>query len=312
MWIKRLLLFTIVLAAYVQIMVNNPDQEIKKVGLQPALKIFARQIDYADHIEFIYQPGLRRLAVAKEGLAVKAVTPDTDNNYARIAEQLLVYDGFAITQCSAMDNWHTSTVGKAYLKKFYIKGYRAVVFDGGHHLPTLGLVPDIIIVPQMCGYTVHSYMRDGMKVEKLKALAEELDLPCVIAVLPRWTVFKEEQALKNVTEAIIAESVYSTKPARGLEITAEYHMSKYNNKILIYINQQYWEQRQLLLKRLKRLGTSDVDKIYLAFDYKQINIEQSQDFSDWLGEELKVAVETVNEPVCVFNAFWGDRSVLSK
>ncbi|HPF43066.1 MAG TPA: hypothetical protein PKV15_00050 [Syntrophomonadaceae bacterium] len=312
MWRKRTLLLLIFLVSYLHLMVNNPVREIKTIGLEPLQKIAARQIDYADHIQFIYQPELRPLTIAKEELTVKAITPGPDDNFKQIAEQLTESDGFAIVQCSAMDSWHTSETGKAYLMKMYPRGYRIVVFDGGHHLPTLGLAPDILVVPQMCGYAVHSYMQDGMQIKKLKELAADLELSCVIAVLPRWAVFKQQQALESVTKIIIEKSDYNKNPAGVLNINTEYHMSKYNHRILLYIDQNYYRHTEVLLERIKGLGTDDVDKIYLAFDYKKINRQQAKDFAAWLGKELAVAIETVNEPVYVFNAFWGDRSVLSE
>ncbi len=312
MWRKRTLLLLIFLVSYLHLMVNNPGPEIKTVGLEPLEKMAVQQIDYAEHLQFIYQPGLRPLAIAKEELAVKAIIPGPHHNFEQIAEQLSGSDGFAIVQCSAMDSWHTSETGKAYLQKMYSKGYRIVVFDGGHHLPTLGLAPDILVVPQMCGYAVHSYMQDGMQIKKLKELAMDLDLPCVIAVLPRWAVFKQQQSLESITKIIIAQSNYNKDPVRILNIKTEYHMSKYNHRILLYVDQPYYSHTEVLLERIKGLGTDDVDKIYLAFDYKEINRQQAKDFAAWLGKELAVSVETVNEPVYVFNAFWGDRSVLSE
>lgn len=300
------------MVSYLHLMVNNPGQEIKTVGLEPLQKMAAQQINYADHIQFIYQPGLRPLAIAKEKLTVEAITPGSNHNFEQIAEHLSGSDGFAIIQCSAMDSWHTSETGKAYLQKMHLKGYRAVVFDGGHHLPTLGLAPDILVVPQLCGYAVHSYMKDGMQIKKLKELAADLNLPCVIAVLPRWAVFKQQQALESVTKIIIVQSNYNQNPVRRLNINTQYHMSKYNHRILLYVDQSYYRHTDVLLERIEGLGTEDVDKIYLAFDYKAINLQQAKDFAAWLGEELSVSVETVNEPVYVFNAFWGDRSVLSE
>lgn len=312
MWWKRALLILIFLAAFLQLLVNNHGQEIKKVAVVPIQKIIARHIRFSDHMELIYQPGLRPLAVDKEELAVEAIISGFEDDFIRVAEHMSGYDGFALVQCSAMDCWHTSTVGKAYLYKMHPKGYRVVVFDGGHHLPTLGLAPDILIVPQISGYAAHSYMRDGMRIDKIKDLAEELDLPCVIAVLPRWAVFKEQQALESAAKTIIEHSCYSNNPSRELNINAKYHMSKYNHKLLIYINQHYYMDKDTLLENIKESGIADVNKIYLAFDYKQINLQQARDFTEWLGEELAIAVEIVNEPIYVFNAFWGDRSVLSE
>lgn len=312
MWLKRCLFIIVLFTACVQVMVNEPCQGLKRIVLQPILGIYARQIDYGAHIEFIYQPGLRRLSTPKEELFLKAVIPAQNNDYIQIVEELLFKEGFALTQCSAMDHWHTTPSGQIYLEKMYKRGYRAVVFDGGHHLPTLGLSPDIIIVPQMYGYAVHSYMRDGMSIQKLQALAEELELPCVIAVLPRWSVIKEEQSLQMITQTIIRQSAYNSVPHHELKIHADNRISKYNHKILVYVDQPYFQQPELLIGKIRSLGIGDIDKIFLAFDYKQIGRQQGLDFERWLAKELDVMVETVNEPVYVFNAFWGDMSVLSQ
>jgi hypothetical protein len=307
MWLKRILLFSIVLAAYVHIMVNNPDDGIKAIGYKPMLDYYASRISYAEHIKIIYDPGLRKLSVPKEQIKITAVLPECDNDHEQIVGQLFESKGFAIIQCSAMDNWHTTAKGKTYLDKMYQHGYRAVVFDGGHHLPTLGLGPDIIIVPQMAGYTVHSYMRDGMKVEKIHAILKDINSPAVIAVLPRWALIKQEKALVSITKTVLNLADYRAEPAGKFSITAENRMSKYNNHIFIYINNQYYKNPSLLIKRISRLGINDVHKIYLAFDYQSIDKYQALAFTDWLHEQLAIKVETVNEPVNVFNAFWGGK-----
>lgn len=305
MWLKTVLLAVIIITSFVHIMVNNPDERLKRIVWQPVLSYYAAQINYTEHIDLIYTPGIRKLAIPKEDVVVKAVIPNNDNNYEQIVNKVLQTKGFALTQCSAMDSWHTSNKGQSYLKKMYRKGYRAVVFDGGHHLPTLGLVPDIIIVPQMAGYTLHSYMRDGMKIARLVALAEELKLPTTIAVLPRWAVIKHEKALENITQEILINNTYKTAPAQEINITADTRMSKYNNTILIYINNRYYKEPLLLLKSIKGLGTDDVKKIYLAFDYNNINKQEAKVFVAWLKKELAIEVEMVNEPVNFFNVFWG-------
>lgn len=312
MWSKKVLLALIILASFFQIIISSPSQIIKKYGIDPVQKIIAREIDYASQMELVYQPGLRHLGIPAERLLVKAILPGSQHSFTQIAEDLSAGSGFVIIQCSAMDSWHTTKAGQAQLAKIRSKGYRAVIFDGGHHLPTLGLAPDILIVPQMHGYALHSYMRDGMKVKKIIEMAYELELPCIIAVLPRWAVFKEEQALAKLTRTIMEKCGFNQASIEAPPILAEYHMSKYNHKMFIYIDQDYYKNGESLLENINRLGTGEVKKIYLAFDFKKINMLQAQVFAECLGDSLEIATEIVNEPVYLFNAFWGDKSVLSK
>lgn len=312
MWSKRVLVILIFLTAFLQLMVHNPSQMIKTVCIEPVQTIIGRQIDYARHMELVYQPGLRHLGVPKEKILVEAVLPGSKHSFARIVKRLSANKGFAIIQCSAMDSWHTSKTGKIHLEKMRTVGYRVVIFDGGHHLPTLGLAPDILIVPQMHGYALHSYMRDGMQVKKIRDIAAELQLPCVIAVFPRWAVFKEQQALEKVTRTIISASGYRREPVIAASIDAEYHISKYNHRMFIYIDEQYYKDRDSLRGSIDRLGIDDVNKIYLAFDFKRINIQQAKVYAEYLEESLAIATEIVNDPVNFFNAFWSDKNVLSK
>lgn len=307
MWLKRILLTMIIAGVYVQIMVNNPAESMKSLGYTKMLGFYAARINYSGNIKLVQDPGLRKLSIAKEEISIYAVLPGDKNDFGQIADHLLEKEGFAVIQCSGMDCWHTSQEGRNYLPPIYTKGYRVVVFDGGHHLPTLGLKPDIILIPQISGYLAHSYMKDGMRVEKLLKIAREAGSTAVIAVIPRWALIKQEDALKNITREILARSGYRQESAGDGTIIADQRMSKFNNKIFIYVNDQYYKDPRLLIKRIIKLGVEDVEKIYLAFDYKNINKRQSWEFAESLNKGLSREIEIVNEPVNVFNVFGGGK-----
>jgi len=312
MWLKRILLSIIVAGVYIHIMVNNPAEPLKSLGYKSMLGYYASQIDYSANIRLVHDPGLRKLSFPKEKAHICAVLPEDEGSFVQIADQLLETDDFAVIQCSGMDCWHTSQEGRIYLHKIYNRGYRVVVFDGGHHLPTLGLRPDIILVPQMSGYLVHSYMKDGMRINKLLQIAQEICSPSVIAVIPRWALVKQKDALTGAVREIFDRSSYRQEPAGDVIMMADKRMSKFNNRIFIYVNEEYYKDAGLLISRIKKLGAQDVQKIYLAFDYKSINKGQSQDFAEFLEEELSREIEIVNEPVNVFNVFWEGNGVLQK
>ena len=307
MWEKRLYLLIIILGLYIYLMINHPSEILKSLGYNSFLEIYAQTVSAGADCTIIYNPGLRKLDHPVNKIKIDAVLPGTEKDYDNILDHLLADNVGAVVECSDLDSWHTSSKGIKYLHKIREKAYRIVIFDGGHHLATIGLEPDIIIIPQLAGYAVHSYMLDGMKVSKILELAREAGSPSIIATVPRWALVKNKRSLINITEKTLLSCSYSDSPKKPFEPLTERRISKYGEIIFAYINKEYSDNIYLFLKRLNLLGTAGIKKICLAFDYNYTSREEAEIFIKTINKTTRLPVERVNEPVKTTGVFWSDR-----
>ncbi len=312
MLLKRLLLGVIIIAVYVNWLIYYPSDSIKKLGANQAIDFYAHLISPQAPVKLVHNPGLRDISIDNDSLNIKAVLPGTKPGAATV-DLFLASQAQVIIECSELDSWHTSESGRPYLHKIREQGYRVVIFDGGHHLPTLGLEPDLIIMPVMNGYVLHSYMLDGIKTEKVVDIIEEINAPIVAAQVSRWYLVKNEKSLIAITDKALKKAGPATRSDETLIPKSNNKMSKYNNTILAYIDKTYSQDINLFFKNLKQLGIAEVNKVYLAFDYRWISVDDADEYVNKLSELSKLKVEKVNEPVKVSNSFWGGLlSVLEK
>ncbi|NLT20868.1 MAG: hypothetical protein GXY16_07710 [Syntrophomonadaceae bacterium] len=295
---KTLLLALIIVAIYISVMLNNPDERLKAAGYNQLLDWYGLTVTKFAELEYVHNPGLRFLN-NNSFLAVEAVIPDGRTDYAtRLDKAMLSCQ--AIVECSGMDAWHTTSAGQRYLNYMRNKIYRVVVFDGGHHLPTLGTSPDIIIVPVFKGYAVHSYMRDGMKVECLTTILKVIDSPSVVVTVPRFFLVKSTGSLTQVTHRVITESSNNiqadeeTNPGQ-----ANPYGSRYKDCLFAYISSQKVNNWQDFLTGFKTLYNKDINHVYLAFNYNEVDGLKARQFARQLQTELGIPVEIVNSPVKV-------------
>ncbi|MEN6326159.1 MAG: hypothetical protein ABFD18_08145 [Syntrophomonas sp.] len=309
MWRKSIYLLLIIAAFYTNLMINYPSDTLKSLGYNQALDWYAAQVSSRAVCHILYNPGLRPLKFPDAKLKVGTLLPGSTSNYAGQLEQLLGRHCQVIVECSAADTWHTSQDGQVYLEKLRAQAYRAVIFDGGHHLPTLGMAPDIIIVPDIAGYAVHSYMLDGMKVAKIQELIKESGSNTILVSVPRWALIKNEHALGLIAQKALAGASYQSESAAFRPLARE-RMSKIHGTAFAWVNRESLENSSRFINNLKSMGSLDLVKIYLAFDYNYINHDQAGFFAAKLRKEFEVPVETVNQPVKVANVFWGGCNVL--
>ncbi|MDD2372563.1 MAG: hypothetical protein WC109_08505 [Syntrophomonadaceae bacterium] len=301
---KKAYLFIILTAFYTAVMINYPSPLIKSLGYQQGLNLYAHMVSTRSRYDFISSPGLRKLDNL-EG-TVRAVTPEQGRNFASILDKHLAQGSSCIIECSELDTWHSSPAGLQYLRKMRPRTYRVVIFDGGHHLPSLGLSPDIIIIPRLAGYAVHSYTLDGVKIATIEKMARECGIPSVIVTVPRMALVKNETAMENITVRIL-DSCPRQEVAADFNPVANSRMSKYNGFIFAYIDRNYAKNPALFNKRVGELGTKGVKKIYLAFDFKYSSKQQASNYCQQLEGNWELPVECVNQPVKVMNVFWGGR-----
>ncbi|HBK53150.1 hypothetical protein [Syntrophomonas wolfei] len=308
MRIKRISLFIILLAFYTSIMINYPSECLKNLGYNRVLDFYGRWVSSSCNLDFLYNPGLRQTAIPLHTSRVAAVIPGGSNQgIKRQMEKLLAEKYQVIIECSAIDTWHSSKDGQEYLSRIAAQAYRVVVFDGGHHLPTLGMAPDIILVPELAGFAVHTYMLDGMRVETIRDLAEEAGCPAVIVRIPRLALVKNQRSLSIITRRIMAASHYSDRESSTGKIMLQSRMSKFNGIIFAYVNYEYAKKPELFCQCLNALGVGDARKLYLAFDYGCISPEEAGEFMKKVSKSSGLPAQIVNEAVKVSSVFWGGK-----
>lgn len=301
---RRFWLIIMIASLYIYIMSHNPPEWLKSLGYNHLLDWYSVYICEQAPVELVYNPGLKTLTTEGK-LEVKSFIPDGRYNYGDRLEKALKEGYQAVVECSGMDAWHTSSQGKKFLDRMYPQFYRVVVFDGGHHLPTLGLQPDVILVPVLRGYAVHSYTQDGIKVDILVELAREAGIPTVIATVPRWGLVKRDKCLDKLALRTITRAGYTSKTNTGSS-QASPGVGKINGRVFAYVgvnNAKSPEQLAAVIKNMQ----GELHKVYLAFDYGAIDLESAIQFTRKLSGYLKVEVKRVNEPVKITTTWWGEK-----
>jgi len=297
---KSVYLGFIFLAAYLYFTVNYPAEWLKPPGYAKLMDVYGDTLAQGAKLQILYNPGLRRIDIDLYNPRIMAVMPHARADYpAQMRDFQTLPKKNVIIECSGLDTWHTTPAGSAYLPLIYRKAYRVVIFDGGHHLPGVGLSPDIIIVPQYAGYAAHGYMPDGMRVEKLRKLLVETGASSILVAVPRFRLVKTESSLTGITREILKEASFREDGGETYAPCCRSRVSKYHGRIFAYINYEYVGQLQRLLLNIKELGAADVDRVYLAFDYSCLSPAQADDYCAALEARLGIPVERVNEPVKV-------------
>ncbi|MDD2619698.1 MAG: hypothetical protein PHC92_03390 [Syntrophomonadaceae bacterium] len=308
MWKKSIYLLLIFAAFYTNLMINYPSDRLKSLGYEQALNWYARWVSAQANCQVLYNSGLRPINHSGSKIKIGTLLPGK-KDYSDQLEQLLAQQCSVIIECSAADTWHTTEDGMLLLTKLRSQAYRVVIFDGGHHLPTLGLAPDIIIVPEIAGYAAHSYMLDGIKTDKIQELIRVTGSDTLIVSVPRWALIKNDLALGIILRKAVAYAEYKEVPASFQPVARE-RMSKIKGRVFAWVNEESLVNTERFVNNLKSMGTQDLERIYLAFDYNDISLDQAYSFNINLRQELGVPVENVNEAVKVANAFWSGCNVL--
>lgn len=305
MFRKKFYLFIILVSFYTAIMINYPSPWLKAIGYSQGLELYARLVSPRSSYQFIHNPGLRRIEQPHQ-VKIGTVTPEAGDDFASILDKHLAAGSTCIVECSQLDTWHSSPTGIKYLQKIRPGTYRAVIFDGGHHLPSLGLAPDLIIIPALRGYAVHSFVLDGIKIAQIQKLAQECGSPSVIVTVPRMALVKNEVSMVNITGKILA-SCQPRNMNDEFRPVAQPRMSKYNDIVFAYVDSNYARNPQLFINRVEELDTKGVNHVYLAFDFKYSSQQQADLYCAKLEQVLNLPVDCVNHPVKVASLFWGGR-----
>ncbi len=299
---KRILLVFIIVSFFCGYSPQLTSAVLKK-GIDQGLSSYASLIANHIPVEILHNPGLRNIPVP-ENLDIWAVLPEY-NDFPLILDDFLGEQANAIVECSKLDSWHCSKIGNEYLHKIREMAYRIVIFDGGHHLPTLGLEPDIIVIPELNNFAVHSYMLDGIKTDIILDIIKEINAPITVARVPRWALVKQENSMKKVADIVISAASKLKRKNLPTQLASHTRMSLYKSFILAYVDKNYAGNSGLFYKNLQELGLDGVKTIYLAFDYRWISPKEAQIYADDLHSLTDIRVEIVNQPVRVSNSFRG-------
>lgn len=129
----------------------------------------------------------------------------------------LICDSSAADRARQSERDHSSV---KLLKKSGIA--RAVIFDGGHHLPNLSLEPEMLICPVIGGpnkkpLIAHGFCRDALPLEKLMQIKELLGLNSAIVTFPRLTGYlKSPQAMGTLCQQSAMLLAQTEPEARSL------------------------------------------------------------------------------------------------
>lgn len=298
---KKLFFFglAISLLCLVTLIADNTEKVVHTACYKNLAEAYGQSQMLSRDSEILYSLGLRRLSLPYQQTDIYVGLPNTGQSNRQQMEEFIDSDAQMIIECSSLDGWHTSREGSAWLPLLRSRAYRVVVFDGGHHLPTLGLVPDIIIIPAFRGYAVHGYMQDGMKVDKILEIITANNIPTTMATVSRWRLVKTESSLQNISREILQRLDFAVDESEPLAVNCRPRISKYGKSIFIYANEEYIKQPALVSKYCRQLGMDNVCTIYIAFDYAAIKPNQAGIYARKLQQELGVETEIVNEPVKV-------------
>ncbi len=179
----------IFLAGYLYLAVETDWPWVKNTAYYQVLDIYGRAAAAQAELQTIANPGLRKVGSAgrrgahpdpvdagirimdwKEllqgenkagaGMTIAVITPEAKASDRKLARAVIGKPVDLLVECSRMDKWHTTAEGWRSLARMRAKCLRVVVFDGGHHISTLGTCPDIILVPAVNGYAAHSYIEN--------------------------------------------------------------------------------------------------------------------------------------------------------
>lgn len=307
---KTVCFFMILLFSYFYLFVNYPEAWLHNSLYKSFLAFYGYNAGRNAEVKVLYHKGLRDLG--DKEIRVKAFVPGETKNLSEELKKALKEGYTAVVECSLLDSFHTTPYGQVLAKEMYSKAYRIVVFDGGHHLPTLGMAPDVIIIPEIRGYAAHSYMQDAIKVETVVYLAKKACLNTMIVSVPRWALVKEKSNLENIAYKALHRETRRISSFSPFHPCACNRISKVNGLIFAYVEKEYYKDIAGFVKCIKRLGIDDVNEIYLAFDYRFADRESACAYAEDVEDVLKIPVYVVNEPFTAFNVLWGKKHVLRK
>lgn len=225
--------------------------------------------------------------------AITVVPPWYQQSYQQLFHTISPDKPRTLVVCSELDNYIVTNYA-AIMPPASLK--RIVIFDGGHHLATLATAPQMLLIPTAGSYAAHTFMADAMSVAKIKAIIKEMGLPTIVVTAPRWAVVKCEWGLYGWAQRLQG---YQSAPAPGAkEVISGSHYAISRGIALVYLADQ---AQQIRLQAALSAQSKHYHKLYLAFNYSQINEETAIKVAQKWSQQSGKPVHIVNRPYTVFN-----------
>jgi hypothetical protein len=227
-----------------------------------------------------------------EGADMLVVTPDAAD-YHTLISRCISHHIRILVECSGMDGWHTSVQGQRDLEAMRGKVLRVVIFDGGHHLPTLALRPDLVIIPVTWGYAAHGYMKDAVSVKTVTDIIRREKINCPVITVPRWSLVKTPASLSRIAMRALTALPAGGRPQHAGSALAP-RATRYHNAIFIYAENENIGSIPRLVEDTAARDT----RVYLACDYGSLSPGQWQACYNGL-KQAGIRVRIVNQPLDV-------------
>jgi hypothetical protein len=112
---------------------------------------------------------------------------------------------------------------KAYTKTMETKNrvIRLVIFDGGHHLASLGLEPDLIILPVFSvkrgNYVCHGYLRDAIELKTILGILENCTDNTIAVCISRLSPSVKTKSTMGKVAVIALEKILKYHGENGYQ-----------------------------------------------------------------------------------------------
>lgn len=217
---------------------------------------------------------------------------------------------------------------------------RIVVFDGGHHLASLALNPDFILLPlttvgNHMKYVNHAFMRDAIPLNNVSEIVNYLELDTVMMHTSRIrTIAKTKGSMGELARQLLLKG---DKAREDLSVMAgEYQggLSSYSidqvqardcmviapkQTAMIYISQCQQEDAENILGQIEKqviqvLNDNPIKTFYIAIDYgdstikslgkKIVNPGLLEEGVKKIAEEKNIKIKIVNIPYSGWDLYW--------
>jgi len=240
----------------------------------------------------------------------------------------------AVVEATASDLARSNNWGREGARRLHKAGViRCVIFDGGHHVGSLPLGPNILLAPVSYHggklYASHWFTRDAVPMHELTNALKDGGVNSVVAHFPRSGIpVKNKEGMAGLAaQAILkaAESNQGDTPASdetGRPSRAPEHPNGADNpaasdSLFISLNTGHTATKADILKKVKEdiqkseQETKDVKHVYIGVTFgnsmfprvsKKIKYD-GEDLTDFLDKRLPYKVSVLSEPLSTWDIF---------
>ncbi len=216
---------------------------------------------------------------------------------------------------------------------------RIVVFDGGHHLASLPLNPDFILLPLTAvgnhmRYVNHAFMRDAIPLNNVSEIVNHLELDTVMMHTSRIrTIAKTKGSMGELARQIL---IKGDKAREDLSVMAGEYQTEWSSyamdqvqardcmviapkqTAMIYIS-QWQEDAEHILGQIEKqvteaLSENPIKTFYIAIDYgdstikslgkKIVNPTILEEKVKKIGDTHNLKIKIVNIPYSGWDLYW--------